>query len=43
MSRLTAFGSGLLLGAGLGIIIPEFVLINPLRNLFVPNASIPEA
>jgi hypothetical protein len=27
MSKLTHFGSGLLLGAGLGIIIPELVSI----------------
>jgi len=36
MSRLTALGSGLLLGAGLGIIIPEcvpsFRFVIPLIN-----------
>jgi len=33
MSRLTAFGSGLLLGAGLGIIIPECAFFNPLSDV----------
>lgn len=42
MSRLIAFGSGLLLGAGLGIIIPECAFFNPLLTA-VLNANIPEA
>ena len=42
MSRLAALGSGLLLGAGLGIIIPECAFFN-LLSLSILDASILEA